>query len=86
MVLIHLNLTSLRKAQSSRFCIQVCSTGQRPNLTFWRGQIDVVLLTEVDGEDGMRGGMIAEPVRPIGRRGSINADHEIPVQEDLRWE
>lgn len=85
-VLIHLNLTPLRKAQPSRFCMQVCTTRQSPNLTFWRGQFDAVLLTEVDREDGMRGGMIAEPVRAISRCGSINADHEIPIQEDLRWE
>lgn len=86
LLLIHLNLTPLRKGQPSTFCMHVCTTGQSPNLTFWRGQIDAVLLTEVDGEDGMRGGMIAEPIRAISRCGSINADHEIPIQEDLRWE
>lgn len=85
-LLIHLNLTPLRKAQPSTFCMQVCTAGQSPNLTFWRSQINAVLLTEVDGEDGMRGSMIAEPVRAISRCGSINADHEIPIQEDLRWE
>lgn len=73
-----------QKSPSSSFRVQVGTLDH--SLTFRRGQIDAVLLTEVDREDGVGGSVIAEPVRAVVRCGSVNADHEISVQEDLRQE
>lgn len=42
-----------RKSPSSSFRVQVCMPDHSPDLTFRRGQIDAVLLTEVDREDGV---------------------------------
>lgn len=84
-VLLHLNLTLLRKAHPAA-SVQVGTLDHSPNLTFRRGQINAVLLTEVDREDGVGGSVIAEPVRAVVRCGSVNADHEISIQEDLRQE
>lgn len=50
MVLLHLNLTLLRKAHPAA-SVQVGTLDH--SLTFRRGQIDAVLLTEVDREDGV---------------------------------
>ena len=44
----------------------------------WR-QLEVVDLTEADGEDAGRGGVVAEPVGAVDRTGAIDADHQVVI-------
>lgn len=51
----------------------------------WRdSQRDLILLAVVDGQNGVRGGVITEPVGAVAGRHAVDADHDVTVKQHLR--
>ena len=54
--------------------------------TSGRGELDAVDLTEAGGEDGRRGGVVAEPIRSICCLRTVDPDHQVAVSQNLERE
>lgn len=52
-------------------------------LTFWGCELNVILLAEGGWEDGMGGGVVAEPICTICGGAPIHTDHQVTIQEHL---
>lgn len=52
-------------------------------LTFWGCELNVILLAEGGWEDGMGGGVVAEPIGAIRGGPPIHTDHQVTIQEHL---
>lgn len=52
-------------------------------LTFWGCELNVILLAEGGWEDGMGGGVVAEPIGAICGGPPIHTDHQVTIQEHL---
>lgn len=52
-------------------------------LTFWGCELNIILLAEGGWEDGMGGGVVAEPVCAVCGGPPVHTDHQVTVQENL---
>ena len=46
-------------------------------------EFEVIDLTETDGEDAGRGGVVTEPVHAVLSHRAVDPDHQVVVPQDL---
>lgn len=57
---------------------------RQQTITSGHGEGDVVPFTEVDGQYGVGGGVVAEPVGAVVQLRPVDAHHEVTVQQHLQ--
>lgn len=49
------------------------------------GEGNIILITVSCGQDGMRAGMVTEPIGAISNLNTINAHHDVAIQKYLQY-
>ena len=51
--------------------------------TSWGCEFNAVDFTEAGGEDGGRGAVVAEPIRPVRCLRAVDPDHQVAISQNL---